>query len=289
MASVDDVLTALKSAVITAITPLSFSNTILVGAGFPNMPALTKELEQGNSFVGITALPTEKLSTRFFPLSYVITPPAVGLTASVSGNTIAFGGTPGAGFNVQTTIDSGSQTSINALYQTTGSDTLASIATNTAAALTTAGAPSTASGDTVTVSGTIASLVCNVAGSATLGREVRRTCRHFQISTYTPPDSDPSLTALSTKRSAIVSAIDTALATTYFLQFPDTSWGRLEYVRGPWDDDMQRETMLIAHQIFSVDWGTIAIDTASQIGAIQVQQSAVSAASITTTLAFTEG
>ena len=290
MASVDDVLVALKAAVIAAVNPLSFSNAILAGAGSPNMPALTKELEQGNSFIGIIALPTEKLTTRFFPISYIIMPPSVGLIATVTGNTIAFSGTPSAGLSIQSTINSGAPASINAVYQTTGSDTIGSIASSVAAALTAAGASASAAGDNITVAGTIASLVCNVAGTSTLGSEVRRTCRHFQVSTYTPPDAEPSLTVLSTKRSAIVNAIDNALATTYFLQFPDTSWGRLEYVRGPWNDDMQRETMLISHQIFSVDWATIRTDSASQIGAIQVQQTAVSAASISTTLAsLTEG
>ncbi len=290
MASVDDALVALKAVVLNALAPLPFATTIDVAAGYPNMPALTKSLEQGNSFVGIFPLNTERLTTRFFPVAYNITNPNPTLTATVSGQSITFAGTAAAGYNVLTTVNGGQMSGSQTVgYQTTGSDTVDSVATSVAANLTADGIPASASGAVVTLTGTYSSLVCNVGTTAAIGQEVRRTERQFQVSTYTPGDAEPSPTILSTKRSAIVNAIDTYLATQYFVQFPDTSWGRLKYVRGPWDDNMQRETMLIAHQIFSIEFATIAEYTAAQIAATELTQVSNSFATVATTNTIFEG
>lgn len=289
MASIDDVLLALKTAVIAAVTPLPNANKIKVGVGFPNIMPTTTDLEQGAGFIGIFPLKNERLTTRFFPGNYTTIASTPLLAAAVTGNTIAFSGSVAAGYAVDVVVNSGQLVgSMAVAYVTLGTDTLDSVATAVAAALVAAGFSASASGADVALSGTFSSVVCNIGAQSQIAQEVRRTERHFQIMTVVPGNAS-TLTAVSTDRSAIVNAIDAYFALQYFLLLADASWGRLKYVSGPWEDDMQRETMLIAHQVFSVEFATIATAVAVPVGAIDVQQTNTTIASIASSSSFYEG
>lgn len=261
MASISQVIAALQTAVSNALIAGGITNQGTVIGGWPNMPALTKQMEQvpPQYCVSVYPLDSEKLTTRFFPHWQYLTGLNVTLTASVSGNAITFGGTAASGFVVNVVVNAGLQGQA-VVYQTTSTDTLASIATSVASRLSAlSGISAVASGDTVTVTGA-SSITCNVGGSATIAQEVRRTERQFQISTWCP--DGPT-------RSAIVNAIDTYCATLYFLTLGDGTFGRLKYVRGPWNDEMQRDTLYFAHQIFSVEFATMQTETATQVGITQ--------------------
>ena len=289
MASVDDVLLALKAAVTTAVTPLPNANKIKVGVGFPNIMPTTTDLEQGAGFIGIFPLKNERLTTRFFPGNYTTIASAPLLAATVAGNTVTFSGSVAANYVVNVVVNSGQIVgSMAVAYVTLATDTLDSVATAVAAALVSAGVPASASGASLTLTGTFSSIICNIGAQSQIAQEVRRTERHFQIMTVMPGNA-ATLTSVSTDRSAIVNAIDAYFALQYFLLLADGSWGRLKYVSGPWEDDMQRETMLIAHQVFSVEFATVATATAAPVGAIDVQQTNTTIASIASTSSFYEG
>lgn len=266
MASISDVMAALRSQISDALVAASIDNQGSIIAGWPNMAALTKQMEivPAQYCVSVFPLNAEKRTTRLFPKWQVQTAPNVTMGALLSGDVVTFNGTPAAGFNVMVVLDAG-LSGATALYQTSGADTLATIATGVAAKVNAVpGFSAVASGDTVTISGAT-TIICNVGGSGVLAREVRRTERQFQLSTWCP--DGPT-------RAAIVDAIDLFLATVYFLSFPDGSSGRLTYIRGPWNDEMQRDTLYFAHQIFAVEWGTMQTTTATQIAAIETTMQA---------------
>lgn len=261
MASITDVMSALQTQVADALIAANITLNGTVIKGWPNMPALTKQMEivPAQYCVSVYPLPAEKKTTRLFPLWQVQTEPNVTLGSSLSGGVLTFSGTVATGFNVMVVLNAGIS-GATALYQTSGTDTLASIATGVAAKINAiTGFSAVASGDTVTISGA-KSIICNIGGSGVLAREVRRTERQFQLSTWCP--DGPT-------RAAIADAIDLFLATVYFLSFPDGSSGRLTYVRGPWNDEMQRDTLYFAHQIFAVEWGTMQTTVATQVAAVE--------------------
>lgn len=261
MATVDDVLDALNDQINDAIIAAGITNEGIIAPGWPNMPDLTKQMEQvpAQYFVSLYPLLTEKLTTRFLnePWGYIskVTP---SITATVSGNVITFSGTVTAGQNIGVVLDPGFSGEA-AMYQTTASDTLSSIATNVAAAVKSPYS-ATASGATVTITGA-STIKCNVGGTATVGYEVMRSERHFQISVWCPD---------APTRSVIFNAIKVYLAQVYFLTFPDTSQGRLKYVASPWNDDMQQDTLYFLKAVYSVEWGEVAQETQTQVTAVQL-------------------
>ncbi len=255
MASVYDVLTGLTETINSSIVNAGITNKGYIRPGWPNMPELTKQMEQvpEQYYVSIYPLSDETNTTRFFPsnLTGIIgAVPTLSLTASVSSNVITFGGTPQGGVNIGVDFSPG------ALYQTTSSDTLATIATNVAAALNLAsGIAAAASGDTISVTG-VTNFTVNLGLTALGGSEVLRTIRNFQISIWTPS---------SNLRETIAEPVRAGIALTYFLQFPDKSYGRLLYKDTPWADVMERESIYFAHMIVSVEWGTFSSNTVAQI------------------------
>lgn len=265
MATVDDVLDALNDQINDAIIAAGITNEGIIAPGWPNMPDLTKQMEQvpAQYFVSLYPLPTEKLTTRFLnePWGYLstVTP---SITATISGNAITFSGAVTPGQNIAVVLDPGSSGAAFT-YQSVSNDTLASIATNVAA-LISAPYSATASGATVTITGA-KTIKCNVGGSAVVGYEVMRTERHFQISVWCPD---------APTRSAIFNAIKVYLAQVYFLSFPDTSQGRIKYVSSPWNDDMQQDTLYFLKAIYSVEWGEVAQETQTQITAVQLSTTA---------------
>lgn len=284
MATVDDVLNALCDSVDSAFQAAGITNQGLIAPGYPNMPDLTKMMEQVPSqyYVGIVPLPTEKLTTRFFSNTYLINAVEPTMTATVSGNQITFSGTVQAGVNATVVLNGGTPNGPNPVtYQSVNGDTLSSVATGVAAKINTlSGYSASAIGAVVTITGA-SSITCDIGGSATTGREAMRTERHFQISCWCP---DPPT------RSAMFRAIKLYFATVYFLQFPDTSKGRLKYVTAPWHDEMQRDTLYSAILVYSVDWGEIVTDTQTQITATQITTQATLANGETTpSITITEG
>lgn len=281
MATVDDVLSALNDQINDALIAAKITNQGIIAPGWPNMPDLTKQMEQvpAQYFVSLFPLPTERLTTRFLnePEGYISTTPAT-VVASISGNIVTFSGTVTAGQNVTIVVDPGESGAV-ATYQTKTGDTLASIASSIAA-LVTAPYSATASGDSVTVTGAT-TIVCNVGGSAVVGQEVMRTERHFQISVWCPD---------APTRSLIFNAIKILLAQVYFLTFPDTSKGRLKYVSSPWNDDMQQDTLYFLKAVYCVEWGEVAQETRTQITATQISiQETLANGESTPSISVTEG
>lgn len=286
MASIDDVLSALNDAVSASIVSAGVTNQGIIAPGWPNMPDLTKQMEEvpAQYYVSLYPLPTERLTTRFFPKTWVLgSSQAPTLMGTLTESSVTFTGTPQAGVNVTAIVRGGSPTQSQAVtYQTTGSDTLETISAALAAkiiGLDLSGVNAGASGPTMSVTGVVA-FSCNIGGVLTVGQEVLRTLRHFQVSVWAP---DAPL------RNAIAAAIKLGFATTYFLQFPDTSYGRLKYVSSPWSDDMQRDTLYNAKMIYSVEWAELQTQEAAQITAIEFSTQAVSGGQTQPPYPITEG
>lgn len=266
MSRLNDVLTALANAVNAAINSSGITTPTQVGIGKPNFEDLTKIITAGEMQVTIyTDDSGIRNTTRFFPRWQVKTPLNVTLAAAVSGNTVTFSGTvPASGtqFNVHTLLG---DPLTDSLVQTVPTDTPSTIAAKCAAAINTlalSGVTASASGAVLTVNGT-ATIICNVGGSATIAQEVSRVSRLVQVIAYT---ADPDIRAAV--EDAIISQVGTSASPRLSLADGTRAWCR--YHSSAWVDDKQQDfSMYESHICYTLEYGVLQTQTATQIGAVQ--------------------
>jgi hypothetical protein len=260
----NDVLSALANAVDAAINAAGITNPNQVGIGKPNYEDLTKIISAGQMQVTLyTDTSGVRNTTRFFPSWQVKTPLNVTLSAVVSGNAVTFSGavpTSGPQFNVHTLVGSPLQ---DVLVQTVPGDTLASIAVKVVAGINgLPGMTATANGNGFTVSGS-ANLICNVGGTATLAQEVSRISRLVDVTIYT---ADPDLRAAV--EDAVLAQVGTVAASRLVLPDGTKVWCR--YHTSGWVDDKQLDYSIYeSHVCFTMEYGVLQTQTATQIGAIE--------------------
>lgn len=276
MADLTDVGAALQALVAQALYPAGTGNPSAAGApvkvyqGWPIPQLLDADLKIGTCHVSIYPRPEERNTTRYPRDWQALAVNVATLTATIAGQAVIIGGTPPAADN-PTNI----AVEVNGLafvYAVQAGDTLRSIATGLAA-LIAVGVPGTVnSGPAITFPATARIASARVGVTATSIRELRRQQRQFQITIWADtPDH----------RDAIVRPVDAALAAVQFLTMPDTFAARLIYHGSPISDGMEKAGLFRRDLIYSVEYATTDISTATQVTQQQINVTATNAAPTT--------
>jgi hypothetical protein len=248
MADESDVENALVTLVAHALYPNGTDAASVPGPdckiyrGWPNSSALDADLAAGTINVTIFAAHERhpKITTRYSPvwLSQAAVP---SLTVSVSGNTATFGGTADLGQLAGLLIDG-----LPFAYRTQPGDTPASVAANLAVM---ARANFTVALTEADVSvANIGSLTARVVADATAQQEIRRQEQLIRITCWCPT---------AAARDASASAIDLALAQSWFITFADGTSGRLTYA-GTLVFDQSEDALLYRRDLlYRVEYATV--------------------------------
>ena len=159
-----------------------------VVVGWPTSTEVVNILSQGQYMVSVYPLPDGRQTSRYplTPFALPITDLNVTLTATISGNTLTFGGSVVSGLNIHTFVG---VLLVDAYYQTIAGDTLATVATQVQDAINALAIPgvgASSSTNSVTISGS-PNLICNIGSSGTImGIEINRIQQSVQVSGWFP-------------------------------------------------------------------------------------------------------
>lgn len=231
MADLSEVQTALVARVWGSIYPGGPNTSPVTGfatevyPGWPRETDLDADMAANPPIVNISIFPEgiERVTTRF-PVEWTDQTRGVPtITAAIADKTVTLSGTVTVGQYLSiVTLNKA------ASYAAVAGDDLPAVATKTAALLTTAGVPATASGPVITIPSAAATdIAARVGAPGTVIREIRRQQKLFRISVWAPTQI---------ARDATASIVDNALAAIAppmvdadFLLFPDGSKGWLLY------------------------------------------------------------
>lgn len=272
MASLAVVLNTLANSInqdLTAANAMSpLGSPWMIASGYQFSDDLAKTQGQKSGVV-ITLYPLKaKRDNRYLGPWYEVTAPSVGLIATVSGNQITFSGAASGGLNIHVLMAPGIKEfpTADALYQTVNTDTLNTIATAVAAAITAQGFTAAASGAVVTVSSGYAQKV-NIGGTGSISQEVNRIERFVQCSIFAPT---PEL------RNAFADALMNALTGSIaqpFLTLPDGAGAWVKTIGDDYTEQAQMSyTLYQAHITYSVEYMLENVSAATQIGAAEVTE-----------------
>jgi hypothetical protein len=247
MADLSDIENALVALVVSALYPNGTDKDSAVGAtcriyrGWPVPAALNSDLASG--VVNVTVFPAvsrDEVLPRYLDNVATMRQP-VGLSVSVSGTTVAFGGQPGANEVAGILIDN-----IPYVYVLNAGDT-ASIVAASLAALIAADRPATCAGDTLTAPGA-SSVTARVVSRAASIQMIRRTRRDIQISAWCP---SPLL------RDSISTTVDTSLAGLTFIPIDDGTQARLVYLSTQVYDQSQNASLYRRDLVYQCEYTMI--------------------------------
>ncbi|QAU22591.1 hypothetical protein EO087_00225 [Dyella sp. M7H15-1] len=267
MADIDDVTTALENAIAAVVYPNGTAQPSAIGVpaaiypGWPTSSQLDADLRVlgsgGNGKIHITIFPRphEKNTTRF-PMQYTehSYSPAT-LALSIAGQQVTISGGVSTPQNVVLIVSGQIYT-----YAVQACDTLPSIATALAQKI----AGATAAGAVVTLPATARITAVRAGGSGTIIALTKQQQREFQITIWADTPAH---------RSAAAGAIDSALSPIIWLQLPDGSSGRLRYVQTLIDDVNQKASLYRRDLIYSVEYSTTNTITATQVVAVEQNNS----------------
>ena len=247
MADQADVETALVGLADAALYPNGTGTTSVPGPdcriyrGWPNAAALDADLRAGKVNVTIFPAPgTGRVSTRYVQ-AWSGTPTTPGLTVSVVGNIVTFGGVGGPGQVAGVVIDG-----VAYAYRLQLGDNPALVAANLAV-LVRADRPAQVTGSTLSLPG--AGLVlARVIADAPAQQETRRQTQLFRITCWCPT---PAI------RDATAGAIDLAMAQLQFITLADGTEGRLIYGGTSVFDQSQDALLYRRDLLYSVEYATI--------------------------------
>lgn len=242
LSHVEDAIVALAAAALYPSgtgSPSAIGATCRIGRGWPQPGALNADLAAGVVNVSVAPRPGMTRNTTRYQDRWLYTPPgAPTLTATVSGATVTFAGTPAAGQLAG--IASGSA---QGAYLVQAGDTLAAVAAALAALV----PGCTAAGPVVTAPSPLA-LVGRVVSTTPAALEVRRQTQGFQATVWAPT---PAL------RDAAAGAIDAALSYARWLALPDGSKaGPLIYTGSVTHDTGARELLYRRDLLFQAEYPT---------------------------------
>ena len=223
MADESDVEAALVDILAAAIYPrgtdfpssTGFPGTI--AAGWPVSADLEADLAAG--FVNVTVYPVQSSSGAvgqpFLTDQIVLVPAVHGLSATVTGSTIAFSGGPSPD-EYATAVIAG----IGYTYLTQAGDTVADVASGLASELSTAFPGTAASGASVQVA-TNQDVTLRIGSPAMMGERIHRQRQQFRIVVWAPtPEA----------RTAVARVCDVALKRDIVIELADTTQALLNYV-----------------------------------------------------------
>jgi hypothetical protein len=253
MADQSDVEAALAGVIGGALYPNGLSAPCAVtGAvcriyrGWPVPAALDADLAAGTTNISVVAVTGQSRNTTRWPDSWITqaqTTPT--LTATVTGDSVTFGGTGGIGQVAAVIADNAW-----AAWRLQATDTPQSVAASLATALATARSAS-ASGATLTVPGAVR-LIGRVEADQPTLRLSRRQVQAFRLTAWC---ADPAT------RDAVGSAVDAALSGIDFIGLADGTSGRLRYIASVVSDRWEDATLYRRELTYTVDYSTsIAVD-----------------------------
>jgi hypothetical protein len=267
MADISDVANALVNLISAALYPNGTGavsaiglNTIPVYRGSPGQAKLDSDMQSGFTQVGgawqLTAPAAQIVHVTVNPhgagrlrppytmaRSNLPTPPAVTITAAVSGTTVTLAGTVAA---AQGAAIVANNVPFGAVAGTGG--TLATLATALAAGLTAAGVSATASGAVVTVPGAT-QLAANGFVQVAATKEWRRQAQGFEVTIYAPGRN---------LRDQAGSFIDQMFAQIKKITLADNFAAKLDYVSVIDDDRPEKDLLFLKRLFYQVEYPTTA-------------------------------
>lgn len=271
MADLSDVSAALRALVSTALyPPLQYPSgpqgnsiagiDVLVQSGWPDPKSLGENVAAGKAQVTVYPQPTERNTTRY-PQTWDQTGPlqTATFTLTQTGQIVTVGGLqPSPTFYGQNFA-----VFVNAkayLYRSLTEDTLATIATALAALIAVDVVGTTATGPAISIPSPARIGALRVGTQAPVAMEVKRQERLFSLIIWAPTTAS---------RDAIAKPIDVIIPQTKFLTLDDGSKARLIYKGSPYSDFDQKQGIYRRDFIVSVEYATLATDTAADAIAIE--------------------
>ena len=244
MADSSDCENSLVNAIASVLYPTGTSGSPLVAParvyrGWPSNETLDADLQAGT--LNVTVYPRRGMmrnTTRYQQQDAVITSaPTPTFTVSVSGATVTFGGTAGAGQVVGIQVGR----TIYA-YRCVAGDTPATVAAFLGGLVSGA----TIAGPAVTLP-TNTTVIARVAADVSSITEVRRQEMHFMVSFWSGTPA---------QRDAAASAVDAALANTPWIALADGTSGRLIWAGGDTTDRSENSNAYRRDLFYSIEFPT---------------------------------
>jgi hypothetical protein len=219
--------------------------------GWPNGDALDADLRNNVFNISVYAANgVERNTTRFPRVWQQTAAPTATLTATVSGATVAIGGTVSTPTNIAIITDRTAY-----VYAVQSGDTLSSIAAALAALIPEA----TSSGPVVTLTDPIG-LAAHCEGSGTAVKLVKQTLKQFQICFWCP---SPLI------RDQLVTLVDPVLASMDRFVLPDQTYAWIYFARSMTNDAPQKELLFRRDLFYMVEWSASLTQTFPAIATIE--------------------
>jgi uncharacterized protein YaiE (UPF0345 family) len=249
MADQADVETALAAIVANALYPAgtaaasAIGNVCRVYRGFPAAPALDADLAAGVVNVSVAAEAAPVKNVTRYPRQWVTVAPVTAmLNVQAAGKSAAFSGTCAAGQLAGVMVD-------DALfaYAVQRNDSPATVASNLAALLRSAGWLVDYAGSMITVPAAVRFTARVVNGAGAL-QEIKRQIQSFKITLWCP---DPA------SRDAAAPCIDQALAGLNFIPLADGTYARLLFVASSAEDGSADASLYRRDITYSAEYPTV--------------------------------
>jgi hypothetical protein len=259
----DQVLEALKTAASNALNAAGVAIPSVTIKGWPVAEDLKQYISDKQYVLSLYPTGNSRNETRYRSNRVTTARPVVGLTATVSGNTITFSGTVAEPYNVHALVGN---PIADALYQSGPTDNPTSVAAGVAAkinALGISGLSAASSANVTTVTGPLCK--CNVSGSnpQMVSKEVSRVSRDIQITVWAP-DNDT--------RMAVGGVLENAFGGTdaHFLPLGDGTalyvWFRTDRFN---DAAEATDSVFRWDFIYEVEYGILQVLPGTQVGVIE--------------------
>ena len=248
MADQSDVEIAIQSIIASALYPNGTSEASVIGnicrvyRGTPSAPALSADIRSGILNITVMAQSAVKNTTRYPRDWKTVAPVQTSLSVTVSRDTISFNGKCALGQLVGIMINGQVYT-----YAVQAIDSPATVASNIAQIIGTAGWIVEYAGHTITTPGAYLISARVVAGAFAL-QEIKRQSQEFQISLWCP---DPN------SRDAVAPLIDEALSEVNFIALNDGSSARISFSGSEVSDQVSDATLFKRELSYLVEYPTI--------------------------------
>ncbi len=260
MADLVDVENALVTLITAQLYPSGGSGPSITGdvvniyAGWPNAAQLDSDSAAGIANVSVFSLPNvERNTTRYRRDDTSFTTPATTtLTATVTRNQIAIGGTVSTPQNVVAIC--GGRYAFS--YAVQAGDTLSSIAAGLAALIAARFSGSSSAGPVISIAGSPGIIVARVAAMGTVWTEQRRQNKGFDISIWS---SSPA------QRERIARVLDPIFAETDWLTLADGGAARFLYEATLEEDEAQKVGLYRRCMKFMIEYATATVTAAPAV------------------------
>ena len=259
MSDISDVLNVLVANIGATLYPNGTAQTSVAGcpvrvfAGWPIAAQLDADLAAGTCNVSVFPTPTERKTTRYLLQPAQASHQAASLSASLTGQTIVFGGVQPAPFYAHNFVILVGSMAYG--YQSTAADTPSTIAAAMAALIPGA----SASGPVLTIPPGGGTVQARIGTTGTLTTEVRRQNRLMQVTIWADTPAH---------RDAIAQPVDLALAQVEFLTMPDGTAARIIYRDSPVTDGLEKQVLYRRDLRYDVEYATTTSQTTADVLAI---------------------